>query len=37
MLRVILVEQLSAVSPLTETDTDDDNTGEGVNRFVGDD
>ena len=34
---MILVEQLSAVSPLTDTETEDDKAGEGVNTFVGDD
>ena len=34
MKRVLLVEQLSAVSPTTETETDEDKTGSGVNVFV---
>ena len=34
MKRVLLVEQLSAVSPTTETETDEDKTGSGVKVFV---
>ena len=34
---MLLVEQLSAVNPRTETETDEDKTGEGVKIFVVDD
>ena len=32
---MLLVEQLSAVNPTTETDTEEDKTDEGVKIFVG--
>ena len=37
MYRVLLVTQLSAVNPRTETDTEEDKAGEGVNVFEDDD